>query len=47
MGELTPVLGTLFVKRRRADAQLTTHIWNADARLNAFNRVHELAIAEF
>ena len=33
----TAVLGPLFVKRRRADAQLTTHIWNADASLNAFD----------
>ena len=39
------VLGPPFVKRRRADAQLTTHIGNADARLNAFNRVHDLTIA--
>ena len=41
------VLSPPFLKRRRADAQLTTHIWNADASLNAFDRIHDLAIAEF
>ncbi len=41
------VLGPSFVKRRRADAQLTTYIWNADASLNAFDRIHDLAVAEF
>ena len=41
------VLSPPFVKRRRAEAQLTANIWNADARLNAFDGVHDLAIAEF
>jgi hypothetical protein len=27
------------VKGRGADAQLTTNVWKADARLNAFDRV--------
>ena len=33
------VLGPPFVKGRGADAQLTTNVWKADARLNAFDRV--------
>ena len=41
------LLGPPFVKRRRADTQLTAYIWNPDARLNAFDRIHDLAIAEF
>jgi hypothetical protein len=41
------VLSPPFVKRRPVDAQLTTHNWNADASLNAFDRIHDLAIAEF
>jgi hypothetical protein len=36
-----------FVKGRAADAQLTTNVWNADASLNALDRVHNLAVTEF
>ena len=43
----TAALGSPFVKRRRADAQLTADIWNTDASLNAFDRVHDLAVTEF
>jgi hypothetical protein len=43
----TTVIGTPFIKRRHPDAQLTANIWNSDASLNAFDRIHDLAIAEF
>ena len=33
----TAVLGSPFVKRRRADAQLTAYIWDTDASLNPFD----------
>ena len=32
-----PVLGTPFVKRRRADAQLAANIWNTYASFNPFD----------
>jgi hypothetical protein len=40
-------LGTPFVKRCRADAQLSANIWNANASLKAFDRIHDQAIPEF
>ena len=41
------VFGSPFAKRHRADAQLTANIWNTDASLHAFERVHELTVTEF
>ena len=41
------VLGSPFEKRRRADAQLTTNIWNTENSLNGLDLVHDLAVTEF
>ncbi len=41
------VFSPLFVKHRCADAKLAANIWNAQASLNASDRVHDLAITEF
>ena len=41
------ILGPPFVKPRRADAQRSANIWNVKDSLNAFDSIHDLAIAEF
>ena len=40
------VLGPPFVKGRSTYALLATNVWNADASLNAFDRIQNLAITE-